>query len=198
MKAGAYCIEMGNPRHEHEWRVWETVKLPAGRKLIPGVISHSTNVVEHPELVAERLTRLAKLVGRDNLLGGTDCGFAQAPTSSGCIPRSSGPSSPRSPRARGSLRSNCGADVCGSGPSGGQLRISHSVTHLPGGSRACPGLRSCHRMTVLRVYLAPLWPRAAHVVQFGPIGIKIPCLNLRQISTIPGRDAEKPKPSRGG
>ena len=79
VKAGAYCIEMGNPRHEHEWRIWENVKLPAGRKLIPGVISHTTNVVEHPELVAERLTRLARLVGRENILGGTDCGFAQSP-----------------------------------------------------------------------------------------------------------------------
>jgi 5-methyltetrahydropteroyltriglutamate--homocysteine methyltransferase len=79
VKAGAYCIEMGNPRHEHEWRVWETAKLPAGRKLIPGVISHSTNVVEHPDLVAERLLRLAKLVGRENVLAGTDCGFAQSP-----------------------------------------------------------------------------------------------------------------------
>jgi 5-methyltetrahydropteroyltriglutamate--homocysteine methyltransferase len=79
VKAGGYCIEMGNPRHEHEWRVWEGVKLPAGRKLIPGVISHATNVVEHPELVAERLTRLARLVGRENVLGGTDCGFAQTP-----------------------------------------------------------------------------------------------------------------------
>jgi 5-methyltetrahydropteroyltriglutamate--homocysteine methyltransferase len=79
VKAGAYCIEMGNPRHEHEWRVWETAKLPKGRKLIPGVISHSTNVVEHPELVAERLIRVAKLVGRENVLGGTDCGFAQSP-----------------------------------------------------------------------------------------------------------------------
>ncbi len=79
VKAGAYCIEMGNPRHEHEWRVWETAKLPEGRKLVPGVISHSTNVVEHPELVAERLVRLAKLVGRDNVMAGTDCGFAQAP-----------------------------------------------------------------------------------------------------------------------
>jgi 5-methyltetrahydropteroyltriglutamate--homocysteine methyltransferase len=79
VKAGAYCIEMGNPRHEHEWRVWETAKLPAGRKLIPGVISHSTNVVEHPKLVAERLVRVAKLVGRENILGGTDCGFAQSP-----------------------------------------------------------------------------------------------------------------------
>jgi len=79
VNAGAYCIEMGNPRHEHEWRVWETAKLPQGRKLVPGVISHSTNVVEHPELVAERLVRVAKLVGRDNVMAGTDCGFAQAP-----------------------------------------------------------------------------------------------------------------------
>jgi 5-methyltetrahydropteroyltriglutamate--homocysteine methyltransferase len=79
VKAGAYCIEMGNPRHEHEWRVWESAKLPTGRKLVPGVISHSTNVVEHPELVAERLVRIAKLVGRENVMGGTDCGFAQAP-----------------------------------------------------------------------------------------------------------------------
>lgn len=79
VKAGAYCIEMGNPRHEHEWRVWETAKLPEGRKLVPGVISHSTNVVEHPELVAQRLVRVAKLVGRENVMAGTDCGFAQAP-----------------------------------------------------------------------------------------------------------------------
>ncbi len=79
VKAGAFCIEMGNPRHEHEWRIWQNVKLPAGRKLIPGVISHTTNIVEHPELVAERLTRLARLVRRENVLGGTDCGFAQSP-----------------------------------------------------------------------------------------------------------------------
>ncbi len=59
--------------------MWENVKLPAGRKLVPGVISHTTNVVEHPELVAERLIRLAELVGRENVQGGTDCGFAQSP-----------------------------------------------------------------------------------------------------------------------
>jgi 5-methyltetrahydropteroyltriglutamate--homocysteine methyltransferase len=82
VNAGAYCIEMGNPRHEHEWQVWKTAKLPAGKTLIPGVISHSTNVVEHPELVAERLVRLAKLVGRESLMGGTDCGFAQSPHTS--------------------------------------------------------------------------------------------------------------------
>jgi 5-methyltetrahydropteroyltriglutamate--homocysteine methyltransferase len=79
VKAGAYVIEMGNPRHEHEWRVWEKVKLPAGKVLVPGVISHVTNVVEHPELVAERIVRLARLVGRENVIAGTDCGFAQGP-----------------------------------------------------------------------------------------------------------------------
>jgi len=79
LKAGAYVIEGANPRHEHEWRVWESVKLPPGKILIPGVISHATNVVEHPELVAERVVRLAKLVGRENVIAGTDCGFAQGP-----------------------------------------------------------------------------------------------------------------------
>jgi 5-methyltetrahydropteroyltriglutamate--homocysteine methyltransferase len=68
-----------NPRHEHEWRVWESARLPEGKILIPGVISHATNVVEHPELVAERIVRLAKLVGRENVMAGTDCGFAQGP-----------------------------------------------------------------------------------------------------------------------
>ena len=79
MKVGALVIEGANPRHEHEWRVWESAKLPEGRVLIPGIISHATNVVEHPELVAERIVRLARLVGRENLLAGTDCGFAQGP-----------------------------------------------------------------------------------------------------------------------
>jgi len=77
VNAGYYSIEQANPRHEHEWRVWEDVKLPEGRKLIPGVVTHHTNVVEHPELVAQRLTRLARVVGRENVIGGTDCGFAQ-------------------------------------------------------------------------------------------------------------------------
>jgi 5-methyltetrahydropteroyltriglutamate--homocysteine methyltransferase len=76
---GGYSLEMANPRHEHEWRVWETVRLPEGKTLLPGLISHATNVVEHPELVAERITRLARLVGRDNVIASTDCGFAQGP-----------------------------------------------------------------------------------------------------------------------
>jgi 5-methyltetrahydropteroyltriglutamate--homocysteine methyltransferase len=79
MKVGALVIEGANPRHEHEWRVWETAKLPPDRLLIPGVISHATNVVEHPELVAERIVRIARLVGRENVIAGTDCGFAQGP-----------------------------------------------------------------------------------------------------------------------
>jgi 5-methyltetrahydropteroyltriglutamate--homocysteine methyltransferase len=79
VKAGAYVIEGANPRHEHEWQVWKNVKLPAGRVLMPGVISHATNVVEHPELVAQRITRLARVVGRENIIAGTDCGFAQGP-----------------------------------------------------------------------------------------------------------------------
>ena len=79
LKVGAFVIEGANPRHEHEWRVWESVKLPKDTLLIPGVISHATNVVEHPELVAERVVRLAKLVGRENVIASTDCGFAQGP-----------------------------------------------------------------------------------------------------------------------
>jgi 5-methyltetrahydropteroyltriglutamate--homocysteine methyltransferase len=79
MKVGALVIEGANPRHEHEWRVWENAKLMPGQILIPGVISHATNVVEHPELVAERIVRLARLIGRENVIAGTDCGFAQGP-----------------------------------------------------------------------------------------------------------------------
>ena len=79
VRVGHYSFEAANPRHDHEWRVWETVKLAPGKVLIPGVISHATNVVEHPELVAERIVRLAKIVGRENVMGGTDCGFAQSP-----------------------------------------------------------------------------------------------------------------------
>ena len=77
VRAGAYVIESANPRHEHEWQVWKDVKLPPGRVLIPGVISHATNVVEHPELIAERILRFANLLGRENVMAGTDCGFAQ-------------------------------------------------------------------------------------------------------------------------
>jgi 5-methyltetrahydropteroyltriglutamate--homocysteine methyltransferase len=76
VRAGAYSFEAANPRHEHEWRVWEHVTLPEGAVLIPGVITQSTVLVEHPELVAERIARFASVVGRENVIAGADCGFA--------------------------------------------------------------------------------------------------------------------------
>ena len=79
VNVGGYAIEMANPRHEHEWRAWKELTLPDEAVLIPGVIAHTTNVVEHPELVAERVLRLAELVGRERVIAGTDCGFAQGP-----------------------------------------------------------------------------------------------------------------------
>jgi 5-methyltetrahydropteroyltriglutamate--homocysteine methyltransferase len=75
VKAQAYLIEGANARHEHEYALWETVKLPQGKILIPGVITHSTDVVEHPELVCQRILRFAKLLGKENLIAGADCGF---------------------------------------------------------------------------------------------------------------------------
>ncbi len=75
VKAQAYLIEGANARHEHEWAVWEKVKLPAGKILVPGVVTHSTDTVEHPELVSQRLQRYARIVGRENVMAGTDCGF---------------------------------------------------------------------------------------------------------------------------
>jgi 5-methyltetrahydropteroyltriglutamate--homocysteine methyltransferase len=75
INARQYSIEAANVRHEHEYRVWEDVKLPEGRMLMPGVISHATDLVEHPELVAERIVRYANSVGRENVQTGTDCGM---------------------------------------------------------------------------------------------------------------------------
>jgi 5-methyltetrahydropteroyltriglutamate--homocysteine methyltransferase len=77
VKAQAYSIEAANPRHSWEWRVWEDVKLPEGKILVPGVIAHTTAVVEHPETVAERITNFARVVGRERVIAGADCGFAQ-------------------------------------------------------------------------------------------------------------------------
>lgn len=73
--AQAYSFEAGNVRHEHEWRVWRDRKLPEGKILLPGVVSHATNVIEHPDLVADRIVRFAGLVGRENVIAGTDCGL---------------------------------------------------------------------------------------------------------------------------
>ena len=75
VNAGSFSIEASNPCHEHEWRVFEEVKLPDGATLIPGVVGHCTDFIEHPDLVAERLVRYANLVGRENVVAGTDCGL---------------------------------------------------------------------------------------------------------------------------
>ena len=75
VNAGAYSVEAGNVRHEHEWRVWKEVKLPDGKIIIPGVVSHATNIVEHPQVVADRIVRYANIVGRENVIAGSDCGF---------------------------------------------------------------------------------------------------------------------------
>jgi len=74
-KAHSYSIEASNPVHEHEWAVWKDVKLPDGKVLIPGVVGHFSDFIEHPDLVAERLVRYAEVVGRDNIMAGTDCGL---------------------------------------------------------------------------------------------------------------------------
>jgi 5-methyltetrahydropteroyltriglutamate--homocysteine methyltransferase len=86
VRAQAYSVEASNPRHEHEWRVWQDVKLPEGKLLIPGVIDSTTNFVEHPELVADRIETYAKLVGRENVIAGTDCGFGTSATSNMIYP----------------------------------------------------------------------------------------------------------------
>jgi 5-methyltetrahydropteroyltriglutamate--homocysteine methyltransferase len=78
VRAQAYSLEAANPRHEHEWMVWKDVKLPDGKILLPGVITHSTNVVEHPELVAWRIKNFASVVGRENVIASSDCGFSQS------------------------------------------------------------------------------------------------------------------------
>jgi len=75
VQAQAYSVEAGNVRHEHEWKVWRDIKLPAGKLLIPGVVSHATNLIEHPEVVADRIMHYASVVGRDNVVAGTDCGL---------------------------------------------------------------------------------------------------------------------------
>jgi 5-methyltetrahydropteroyltriglutamate--homocysteine methyltransferase len=75
VKASQYSVEAANPQHEHEWKVWKDVKFPAGKAVIPGVVSHKTNVLEHPEVVADRILRYAEAVGRENVIAGTDCGM---------------------------------------------------------------------------------------------------------------------------
>jgi len=75
VRAQAYSFEAGNVRHQHEWTVWKDVKLPSGKFIVPGVVSHATNIVEHPELVAHRIKTFTDIVGRENVVAGTDCGL---------------------------------------------------------------------------------------------------------------------------
>jgi 5-methyltetrahydropteroyltriglutamate--homocysteine methyltransferase len=75
VKAQGYSVEAGNVRHEHEWKVWQDTRLPDGKVVIPGVVSHATNVLEHPQLVADRIVRFARAVGRENVIASTDCGL---------------------------------------------------------------------------------------------------------------------------
>jgi 5-methyltetrahydropteroyltriglutamate--homocysteine methyltransferase len=75
VNADYYSFEAANARHEHEWKIWKDVKLPAGKKILPGVVTHSTNLIEHPELVADRIVKFAEAVGRDNVIASTDCGL---------------------------------------------------------------------------------------------------------------------------
>lgn len=75
VNANTYSIEASNPRHEHEWRVWEEVKFPDGKVIVPGVVGHATDIVEHPEVIAERIMRYARIVGRENVMAGSDCGL---------------------------------------------------------------------------------------------------------------------------
>jgi 5-methyltetrahydropteroyltriglutamate--homocysteine methyltransferase len=77
VRAECVAIEASNPRHEHDWTVWQDVKLPEGKSFMPGVVGHSADLIEDPELVAERLVRYAGLVGKENVIAGTDCGLGQ-------------------------------------------------------------------------------------------------------------------------
>jgi 5-methyltetrahydropteroyltriglutamate--homocysteine methyltransferase len=79
INAAGYSFEFGNPRHEHEWSIWENGRLPEGKYLIPGVISHTTVLVEHPQLVAQRILQFVRLVGAERVVAGSDCGFASNP-----------------------------------------------------------------------------------------------------------------------
>src|SRR5262249_54346878 len=130
VRTGHYSFEAANPRHAHEWRVWQSVKLAPGKILIPGVISHATNIVEHPELVAERIVRLAKIVGRENVMGGTDCGFAQSPFARRVHPTIMWAKlKSLAEGARIATRALWGTRAAAEGPVG--LKTSHAASRLP-------------------------------------------------------------------
>jgi hypothetical protein len=148
VRAQAYLIEAANARHEHEWAVWQAHKLPEGKILIPGVVTHSTDVVEHPELVAQRLQRFAGVVGRENLIAGADCGFggrthpqiawaklralvegARRAGATIAQPIARVPSS-ISRRLRSVCRRRLVAPLC-AGPDETRRRLCHALRHVP-------------------------------------------------------------------
>jgi 5-methyltetrahydropteroyltriglutamate--homocysteine methyltransferase len=109
VKASQFSFECANPRHEHEYHLFEKIRIPDGKILCPGVITHASNIVEHPQLIAERLLRFAKLVGRENVMAGADCGFSsQALYRTESIPPSCGRNSRPCARAPISPRSSSG------------------------------------------------------------------------------------------
>jgi methionine synthase II (cobalamin-independent) len=107
-RPAAVSFEGANPRHEHEWTVFEAVKLPDGKCIIPGVIDSTTNFIEHPELVAQRIARYADIVGRENVVAGVDCGFATFVVRPPCCQRLPGRSSVPSLRAHAAPARSCG------------------------------------------------------------------------------------------
>jgi methionine synthase II (cobalamin-independent) len=107
-RAGAYSFEAANPRHEHEWRVWQNVKL-----LIPGIITRASSLVDHPEAAAQPIGRFAAIVGRENVIDGADCGFVSFPPRARFTRASSGPSSGHWPKAHASRPENCGEEPRG-------------------------------------------------------------------------------------
>ncbi len=108
-KPMAILFESANPRHGHEWSMFETIKAPEGKIFVPGVIECQSNYIEHPELVAQRIERYANLLGRENVMAGVDCGFSIHVGQGGVDPMSSGPNSPHLPKVRASHRKNSGA-----------------------------------------------------------------------------------------
>jgi 5-methyltetrahydropteroyltriglutamate--homocysteine methyltransferase len=111
VNAGAYSFEAANPRHEHEWRVWEEVELPKETALIPGVVTQFTVLVEHPEVVADRLERFASVVGRERVIAGADCGFGTFAGATHIPPSVAWANRRRLWRARGWPANGFGAEV---------------------------------------------------------------------------------------
>ena len=111
INAGSFSFEAANPRHEHEYHLFERVKVPEGKVLCPGVITHASNIVEHPELIAERIMRFAKLVGRENVMAGADCGSPRRrSTAPRCMTPWCGRSSRRCARAPTSQQEAAGIE----------------------------------------------------------------------------------------